>query len=121
MRRLLAIMACVLPTVAEAEIITCTFTEPFVTTTYSTTQSTLTAKYETESREEVLTHISFQILGPGHFELWDADRRPVHRLDLSHKGSDGMSERRYPYEAHWTSKGVRGGCSSTHLPVKQPN
>jgi uncharacterized membrane protein len=50
--------------------------------------------------------------------LWDAKRRVVQRLELSFRGSDGMSDRVYPYEAHWLSKDLHGGCTSNHLSVR---
>ncbi len=119
MKRLSAVvLAWALPTLAQAEIIKCRFTEPFVTTVYSTTQSTLTIGYETEAREDTFRNVSFQILKAGLFELWDADRRPIHRLELSGKGSDAMSDREYPYDVLWIGKGLRGGCTSTHLSAK---
>ena len=117
MKRLIVLLVCT-PTLAQADIITCRFTEPFITTTYSTTQSTLTVRYETEAREDVLRNVSFQILAAGSFELWEADRRPLHRLKLSHQGSDGMSDRKYPYAVEWMREGRRGGCTSLHLAAK---
>ena len=42
MKQLLLALAIVSPLTASADIIKCTFTEPFVSSTYSMTQSTLT-------------------------------------------------------------------------------
>ena len=106
------------PTWARADVITCRFTEPFITTTYSMAQSTLTIKYDTERLEIVLKGISFQIQKAELFELWDQDHRVIQRLHLSFRGSDGMSDLLYPYEAAWTTAGLRGGCTSNQLTVK---
>src|SRR4051794_9763422 len=46
---------------AQADIIRCSFTEPFIETTYSTTDSTLAIKYSAEGRSEILKNISLQI------------------------------------------------------------
>ena len=118
MKSFLAVLICAVPTWARADIITCRFTEPFITTVYSTTQSTLTVRHETEGREDVIGNVSLQIMAPGLLELWAADRRPVHRLRLSNRGSDGMSDREYPYSVEWINKGQRGGCTSLHLTTK---
>jgi hypothetical protein len=75
-------------------------------------------RYETEGREDTLKNVSFQIMNAGHFELWGSDRQPLQRLNLSYKGSDGMSDREYPYAVEWISRGLRGGCTSLHLPAK---
>ncbi len=114
MRRLVTALVVASPTWAQADIIRCTFTEPFVTTDYSMTQSTLAIRYETEGREDIIKNVSFQILSAGHFELWGHDRQPLQRLHLSYSGSDGMSDRTYPYAVEWISRGLRGGCTSLH-------
>ena len=114
-RQIFCIIAMAVPTIANADIITCNFTEPFVTTIYSTSQNTLSVYYKAERRQEVLRNISFQIIQAGRFELWDTNRRPVQRLELTFKGSDGMSDKLYPYDAHWISNDLRGGCTSIHL------
>ena len=85
---------------------------------YSTTQSTLATRYETDGREDIIKNVSFQIMSAGHFELWGSDRQPLLRLHLSYKGSDGMSDRSYSYGVEWISKGLRGGCTSLHLATK---
>ncbi len=115
MRRLVATLLCAFPTFAQADIITCKFTEPFVTTVYSTTQSTLTVRHELEGREDVLRNVSIQIMKAGLFELWGPDRQPLQRLEINFHGSDGMSDREYPYSVEWISTRLRGGCTSLHL------
>lgn len=101
--------------VAQADVITCSFTEPFVTTVYSTNLNTLTITYAVESRHDRLDDMSFQIMKPGKFELWDAKHEGVQRLELSFRGSDGMSDKVYPYEVYWIPEKLHGGCTSNHL------
>jgi uncharacterized membrane protein len=118
MRRLLLLGFVLVPATVQADIIRYSFTEPFIMTVYSTNENTLTVTYDAERRRETLRNISFQITNPAPFDLWDAKRRVVQRLELSFRGSDGMSDRVYPYEAHWLSKDLHGGCTSNHLSVR---
>lgn len=101
---------------ASADVITCTFTEPFVQTTYSMTQSTLTYTEAFENTDKVVKNVSFQIKSAGVFELVSKSGEVLQTLTLNNNGSDGMSENVYPYEVK--SELGYGGCSSNHLPVK---
>lgn len=102
---------------ATADIIKCSFTEPFVTTTYSTTTNTLEINYDVEKRSETLSNVSFQIKAAGEFELWDAQHRPIQLLKLTGAGTDGMSDKKFPYEVEWLLDEKKfGGCTSNHLP-----
>jgi uncharacterized membrane protein len=118
MRQIVLFGLVFVPSIAQADIIKCSFTEPFITTVYSTNENTLTVTYDAERRRETLKNISFQIMKPATFELWDAKRRVIQRLELSFRGSDGMSDRVFPYAAHWLSKDLHGGCTSNHLSVR---
>ena len=42
------------------------------------------------------------------------EKQVVQRLELSYKGSDGMSDFVYPYSVHWISEDLYGGCTSNH-------
>ena len=106
---------------ASADIINCSFTEPFYTTTYSMVQQSLTVK-DIEGNVSVIPNVSFQIMGPAHFELWDADRNVLQVLMLNYSGSDGMSDNIYPYDVKSSGKvynpganGGIGGCTSNFL------
>lgn len=109
---------------AKADIIKCSFTEPFITTTYSMTQSTLTVKDDAGEKETVVKDVSFQIKSAGVFELVSKDGKVLQKLILNNNGSDGMSENIYPYEVQdylWTGdskQALFGGCSSNALKVK---
>jgi hypothetical protein len=68
----------------------------------------------------VVKNVSFQIKGPGEFELVAKDGTVLQKLTLNNKGSDGMSDRVFPYEVE--DKGMAGmansgwgGCSSNFL------
>lgn len=108
-------------TTASADIIKCTFTEPFYSTQYSMVQQSLTVE-DFEGKKKVLKNVSFQIMGPGQFELWDKDNNVLQVLTLSFDGSDGMSDYVYPYEVQSTEKvypiganyGI-GACTSNFL------
>lgn len=124
MKNLIAITAVLLSaTIAQADIIQCTFTEPFVDTTYSTTQSTLTYK-AAFGDTQVIKNVSFQIKSAGVFELVAKDGTVLQTLTLNNKGSNGMSEDVYPYDVKdfngLTNKGI-GGCESNYLRIIKSN
>ncbi len=93
----------------QADIIKCSFTEPFINLEYSMTQSSLKV-----SGADIATYsvknVSFQIFGPGSFELWDRNKNALVTLQMDFDGSDGMSDFMYPYSAIYN--GQHGGCSS---------
>lgn len=106
---------------AQADVIKCTFTEPFVSTTYSMTQSTLTYDSFEDSGDKVVKNVSFQIKGPGVFELVaDYGKGKVLQvLTLNNQGSDGRSNKQYPYDVKdndpmMTANNGSGGCTSNY-------
>ncbi len=116
---------------AHADIIKCTFTEPFLDSTYSMTQQTLT--YDTsfmtgeDNTKTVLKNVSFQIKGAGKFELVAKNGKVLQKLNLSFNGSNGMSDGIYPYEVEDKSdvfggaNGGIGGCVSNYLKITGDN
>jgi uncharacterized membrane protein len=110
---------------AQADIIKCVFTEPFISFEYSMTQSNLTvidpvSSYP-EEKKTVESGVSFQIKDAGVFELWDKNKNVVAELVLNYQGSDGMSDNQFPYSVKWTDKnwGTNyGGCTSNFLSVE---
>ncbi len=107
-----------LSTAAQADIIRCGFTEPFITTTYSMTQQTLSYKEDGSGKVKVIKGVSFQIKDAGKFELVGKDGKVLQALKLTNNGSDGMSDTIYPFVvrdsvigASAANSGV-GGCSS---------
>lgn len=120
MKQLLLALAIVAPITASADIIKCTFTEPFVSSTYSMTQSTLTYN-SIDGQKTVLQKVSFQIKAAGVFELVAKDGTVLQRLELNNQGSDGMSDSTYPYDVKDNSSitnAGRGGCQSNSLKAK---
>jgi len=110
--------------ISHADVIKCSFTEPFVGTVYSMTQSTLTYS-DFEYKKHVIKNVSFQIKEAGVFELVAKDGKVLQTLTLNHKGSDGMSDYVYPYDVKDSSmltyaNNGYGGCSSNHLKVINP-
>lgn len=106
-----ALISLVGATAAHADNFKCVFTEPFFTLEYSMVQQSL--KTTSPEDSSVAKNISFQIKGPSDFALMDAEKNVVVELKLTQNGSDGMSDRRYPYEAKWN--GLIGGCESNFL------
>lgn len=127
MKNLLCVTAITLFAVAsQADIIKCSFTEPFINTTYSMAQQSLTYSTftgEDKPEEKVIKNVSFQIKGPGEFELVNKDGVVLQKLSLNNRGSDGMSDKQYPYEVEDNGMGGManngwGGCTSNSLPSK---
>lgn len=126
------VTASLVSTSAQADIIRCVFTEPFVTSVYSTSQQTLT--YDTSFMNKkkgsvtVFKNVSFQIKGAGKFELVAKDGKVLQSLDLTNKGSDGSSDNVFPFEVNDKTNvifenkfGVDGGCSSNYLKMAEQN
>jgi uncharacterized membrane protein len=108
---------------AQADIIQCHFTEPFITTSYSMAQQSLTVAAYGDKTPAVIKNVSFQIKGPGKFELTDKDGKVLQALELNYKGSDGMSDVVYPYDAQYAYSGTQtlfGGCESNHQKRAEP-
>ena len=117
----LLLMSCV----SQADIIKCVFTEPFVGSTYSMTQSTLTYK-NIENKTQVIKNVSFQIKAAGEFELVGKNGKVLQKISLNGKGSDGMSDRVFPYEVIDSGMGLMtangyGGCTSNYLKASGNN
>jgi hypothetical protein len=105
--------------VAHADVIHCVFTEPFVNSTYSMTQSKLTYR-DSEGKETIYQNVSFQIRAAGTFEIQDANKNVLQVLNLNNQGSDGMSDSVFPYDVQDKTSltgehGGRGGCVSNLL------
>lgn len=118
MKQLLLTSLLLLSSVSQADIIKCTFTEPFIDTTYSMTQSTLV--YEYEGKISVVKNVSFQIKSAGVFELRSKEGKVLQTLTLNHKGSSGVTDTVYPYEVKdyspiMTANNGYGGCVSNYL------
>lgn len=110
--------------VSQADVIKCTFTEPFVDTVYSMSQSTLTYK-SAELKDVVVKNVSFQIKEAGLFQLVGKDGKVLQTLELNHRGSNGMSDAVYPFEVKDSNQaGVAvqgpGGCTSNSLKAVEP-
>lgn len=119
--KIVALLSVLLTSVfANADIIKCSFTEPFLNVTYSMTQSKLTVVEEVMGKKTVTKNVSFQIKAAGTFELFDKNNNVIMTLSLDNKGSDGMSQTVFPYtatftdKANWANGGV-GGCTSNYL------
>jgi hypothetical protein len=115
LRPSLALSLWIMPGGAEAEIIKCFYTEPFLTTAYSSNVDTLTIASGDGGQNPTVVKVSLQIVKPNLFELWNDKDEPVQRMELNFKGSDGMSDSVYPYDGLLVANKLRGGCVSDHL------
>jgi hypothetical protein len=111
--------------VSQADVIKCVFTEPFVNTVYSMTQSSLTYSSAGEDKPVVIKNVSFQIKAAGVFELVSKDGKVLQTLTLNNNGSDGMSDTVFPYEVKdnnemMTVNNGIGGCTSNYQKAVDP-
>lgn len=109
------------PSFSYADVITCNFTEPFITTTYDTSTQVLQIKGADEKTASAIADVSFEIRARSHFRLVRRDKTVVQELVLNGHGSDGMSDKEYPYHATWTWHGSNliGGCRSNALQARE--
>ncbi len=121
MKKIFFTSALLFASISQADIIKCSFTEPFISSTYSTTQSTLT--YVGFDLNKVIKNVSFQIKSAGVFELV-SHGKVIQTLTLNHQGSNGMSDTIYPFEVKDQSGIMNanvgfGGCVSNQLKSKK--
>ncbi|MEM7000021.1 MAG: hypothetical protein AAF529_04500 [Pseudomonadota bacterium] len=100
----------------HADVITCHFTEPYITVQHDTAQATVEVSglgLDTET----FTGVGLTLTGVNRLTLSWADKR----LDLSmdYEGSDQMSDQIYPMSARLGQSGGsatrHGGCASSML------
>lgn len=100
----------------HADVIRCSQTEPFITETFDTDKGTA---HVDRAGEAPLTEAGLRlvIMAKGKFEIRNADGSVRRALVLNFKGSDGMSDRVYPYDA---GAGINGpiGCESSELKAR---
>ena len=114
-----AILTLATASIVAAETFTCEFTEPWVTLTYSASSGRVMMKEDrARSGRIVARHVSLRHAGPGVILLFDARGAQVARLELTGKGTDGMSDKIYPYSitTHLIANSSgSGGCYTTLL------
>ena len=129
-------------TEVRADVVRCSFTEPYVTMTYDTSTNILEIKSDVDKSTERIENVSLEIIEPSVFQLWTKDGKPLVQLDLSREysspseddGADQPSDAnsnntaKYPFTAHWNyaypepwdiKTAVWGGCSSNHIPSQK--
>ena len=118
MKKTILATTLLLASISQADIITCYFTEPFTTSVYSMSKSTLSYKENVMGGTSVIKNVSFQIKSAGVFELVSKEGKVIQTLNLNNKGSDGMSDTTYPFDVKdndsMTNQGY-GGCQSNSL------
>ena len=110
----LALSACALSASAQPEVITCHFTEPYITVAHNTAKATVVVSglgIETQT----YTNVGLMLTGVNKLVLTRADKRLD--LQIDYQGSDQMSDQVYPISAHYGNVDqpatLHGGCSST--------
>lgn len=117
MRSIVLAIAFLFSAVSYADVLKCTFTEPFVDFDYDTNSNVMTI-HGSDIKTERLTDISLEFTGVNSFNLIDANKKVVAELLINFNGSNGMGPVIYPFEARWyyhSADGLWGGCSSNKL------
>ncbi len=102
----------------QSKTYTCSFTEPFVRTVFDTHAGTMIVIHDVEKRRETLRGLSVSKVDGETVEVRGAGKKAIQRLARSYNGTDGMSDRVYPYEVIWTPgrrslpATLYGGCES---------
>lgn len=122
MEKIILLSTLMLASISRADIIQCLFTELFIKSIYSTGQSTLTYEEDANgniNKKNVIKNVSLQIKSAGQFELVSKEGKVLQTLTLNNKGSDGMSDTIYPYDALDNFHNKFGGCESNYLKVQK--
>jgi len=104
------------PASSSASVIICSFTEPFIRTFYDTVHQTLTIVPDVDGSKDVQRSIVVTQISKSVLELHNDKGEIVQRLEHSFQGSDGMSDKLYPYAVQWTPRDpnmpeeLSGGC-----------
>jgi hypothetical protein len=105
------------PGMTQADIVECSFTEPFIATSYDTSSQRMTVTYDVEKRRTIFDRISMREVRRGVFEFRNADGQVLQSMRRTCQGSDGMSDVVYPYEGEWiVRKCLRRGQRSVTPP-----
>lgn len=104
---------------AHAETFRCVFTEPFVTVSYSTTTRALVLHNDGDQSSNTIKGVEFAIVAKDAFVLKKGGAILAH-INHNNEGSDGMSDRLFPFEMITTlipgpAGGAYGGCESSLL------
>ena len=120
---LATILALAAPHPAAAEIFTCSFTEPWITLTFSTsTGNVVRESVPSDGKTVAARHVSLRRTRERTLLWLNARGAPIARLELTGHGSDGMSETIYPYSIRTTltpGNSGDGGCATAALKARQ--
>ena len=123
MKKMIFLATCLMAFSARADIIKCSFTEPFYNFTYSMAQQKLTIS-GAGVPTRTIRNVGFQIVGSNSFVIGSVSS-PRLRLTLNNRGSDGMSDFVYPYVGVAPNFGnhgtLTGGCESNYLRKRMGN
>ena len=100
---------------AKAEVFTCYQTEPFISEVYNVEKGTLKITEEVMKETKTLRNLKLVIKGEGRFEIRNAANKTIRVMILNNQGSDGMSDRIYPYSGTSINGTNSAGCESSEL------
>ncbi len=100
------------PTLAQADVVKCVYTEPFVDTAFDPVSKRITVTRVGERGAQTF-RVSVRKIGD-NLELANRQRAFRQTMVKDGMGSDGMSDTVFPYSATLTQKGLpyrlHGGC-----------
>lgn len=113
MKKLFILPMMLVSTVSFAKTYVCTFTEPFVTVKYYETHDILTMKAVGQGLKIKGQVEMLKMDGGKQIEILDGQANSILSMKLTGKGTDGMSDLNYSYEATLNLNGhsVQGGCN----------
>lgn len=119
MRFTLLLVSLLATSVSFADVISCTFTEPFVSTIYNSTDNSLTILNPFPDarlgKSLVEKPVSLRLDDAGVIEIFSRNGQLLQRMTINGKGSDGMSDKVYLIDVEWrtplsSSGKLFGGC-----------
>jgi uncharacterized membrane protein len=120
MKKIIVILAmnlgcALLANTAHADTFSCYQTEPFFTEVFNTDNGTAVITDSVMKKSKKLSGLKLIIKDAGKFEIRDASGKVIREMILNNQGTDGMSDKIYPFSAT-DNHGLWGaGCESTEL------
>jgi len=99
---------------SEARIIKCVYSEPLMAVEYNTATRALRIFRGTATKPDQMMRMRVRLFDRSRLEVFNAKLGVEQRLTLDHRGSDGASDKVYPYSSIWNESGVdvHGGCEA---------
>lgn len=121
MRIFAFVMTFLFSTYAYADVIKCSFTEPFIDFSYDTDSRIM--RIVGDGVDETMKDISIEFTGVNTFNLVNKNKDAVANLVINFEGNNGMAPVIYPFEVRFHYQFeyiIWGGCESKKLRAIMP-